>query len=608
MIFGAVTSTVHRMMKFPTPAGVTMLYAERKRAIKCVQIYRTTVKPIIHDDGSVSPNPAFPDQKLIIDAYKGYHQIPMVVRNQDKTAFHTADGIFSYVKMPFGLKNAGATYQHVIDMAFRDQIGRNVEAYVDDIVIKSDTEESMLRDILVTFESLRKINMKLNPKKCTFGVEEGKFSGHVVTERGIKANLKKIQAIEDMTSPKTKKEVQSLNRRLAALTRFLSRAAERLLPFMKVLNSCLNKKKFVWTAKVEAAFQDVKQLLKELPTLTAPIAGETLILYMALSAEAINTLYANIFYFLLETTEKVDYPQKAKTNNRIWELHTDGASSEEGVGAGFVLTNPEGEEHTYALKFCFYASNNEAEYEAFLSGLRREFEIGIKHLRAYVDSHIVAQQVNRAFEAEDVSMKRYLQFVKKVLVEVLKEKSIDEKVVIATVEEGGECSMTPYVKKSYNGPNLRCLAPQQAVDVVKEMHEGFCAQHSGYRTIVARIMRNNHVMHWNHFPGVLEMQDFWWLQLIFFFTKWVEAKVLTWITGENMKIFVWNDIVCGYGLPNEIVSDNGKQFAENPFKSWCEELSIKQTFIYVTHPQANGQVEVTNKEIVAGIKARLGLS
>ncbi|XP_071712486.1 uncharacterized protein [Rutidosis leptorrhynchoides] len=425
--------------------------------------------------------------------------------------------------MSFGLKNAGAAYKCVIDMAFRDQIGRNVEAYVDDIVIKSHTEESMLRDILETFESLRKINMKLNPKS-----------------RGIKANSKKIQAIENMASPKIKKEVQSLNERLAALTRFLSRVAERSLPFVKVLKSCLNKKDFSWTAEAEASFQDVKQLLKELPTLTAPIAGETLILYMVVSAEAISSVliaernrcttrrmrryfqghpillltdqpikqilkhpeslgrlakwavelgeYEINFSlrhavkgqiladFLLETTEKVNYSREIANNNCMWELHTDGASSEEGVGAGLVLTSLEGEEHTYALNF-FYASNNEAEYEVLLSGLRIASEMGIKHLRAYVDSHIVAHQVNGAFEAKDISMKRYLQLVEtisknfetlevvqisrnknkkadKVLVEVLKDKSIDEKVVIATVKEGESCWMTPYVKYLQDGSLL----------------------------------------------------------------------------------------------------------------------------------------------------------
>ncbi|XP_071708773.1 uncharacterized protein [Rutidosis leptorrhynchoides] len=219
---------------------------------------------------------------------------------------------------------------------------------------------------------------------------------------------------------------------------------------------------------------------------------------------------------------------------------------------------------------------------------------------------------------------------KNVLVEVLKDKSIDEKVVIAIVEDGGPCWMTPYIKylqdrtlpddvmearwiklsaplyvlendvlcrKSFNGPNLRCLTPQQVVDVVKEMHECLCEQHSGYRTIVARIMRQGSVGNARFLVVAID-----------FFTKWVEAKVLALITSENIKNFVWNDIVCRYGLPNKIISDNGKQFANNPFKSWREDLSIKQTFTYVAHLQANGQAKVTNKEIIAAIKARLDLS
>ncbi|XP_071688037.1 uncharacterized protein [Rutidosis leptorrhynchoides] len=172
--------------------------------------------------------------------------------------------------------------------------------------------------------------------------------------------------------------------------------------------------------------------------------------------------------------------------------------------------------------------------------------MGIKHLRAYVDSKIVVQQVNGAFEAKDVSMKRYLQLDETLLNDVTEARWIKVSAQLYVLEND------VLYRKSYHGLNLRCLAPQQALDVVKEMHEVLCAHHSGYRTIVARIMR--------------------------------------------------------YGLANEIVSDNGKQFAENPFKSWCEELSIKQTFTSVAHPQANDQVDVTNKGSVAGIKARLGLS
>nr|GEZ56892.1 reverse transcriptase domain-containing protein [Tanacetum cinerariifolium] len=104
--------------------------------------------------------------KCFLDAYKGYHQIQMAAADKEKTAFHTGQGVYCYTKMPFGLKNAGATYQRLMDNAFENQMGRNIEIYVDDLVVKSHAEVEMVRDIEETFQTLRKINMKLNPKNA----------------------------------------------------------------------------------------------------------------------------------------------------------------------------------------------------------------------------------------------------------------------------------------------------------------------------------------------------------------------------------------------------------------------------------------------------------
>lgn len=144
----------------------------------------------------------------------------MATEDEEKTAFYIRKGVYCYRKMPFGLKNAGATYQRLVDKAFNKQIGRNLEAYVDDIVIKSRTEEDLLSDIKETFDQLRAINMKLNPKKCSFGVEEGKFLGHLITKQGIKTSPSKVKAIIDLQAPKTLKEVQSLNGKLASLSTY----------------------------------------------------------------------------------------------------------------------------------------------------------------------------------------------------------------------------------------------------------------------------------------------------------------------------------------------------------------------------------------------------
>ncbi|GKD81481.1 reverse transcriptase domain-containing protein [Tanacetum coccineum] len=190
--------------------------------------------------------------------------------------------------MPFGLKNARATHQRLIDKVFNNQIGQNPEAYVEDMVIKSVSKEDMLIDIQETFNKLWAINMKLNPKKCSFGIEEGPFLGHLITKQEIKDNPLKVKEISDLTSPKTLKEIQSLNGKLASLSRFLSKGIDKSLPFIKVLKSC--KKTVQWTTDAEKAFQKMKEFIEIPPTLTAPIKGEALVMYLAASMESISTI------------------------------------------------------------------------------------------------------------------------------------------------------------------------------------------------------------------------------------------------------------------------------------------------------------------------------
>ena len=137
-----------------------------------------------------------------MDTFSGYNQIKMDEVNQEKTSFITSQGLFYYKVMPFGLKNVGATYQRLVNHMFRPQIGRNVEVYDDDMLVKSLDEEKHLNDLQETFDTLRRHQMKLNPSKCAFGVSSGKFLEFMVSQRGIEANPDKIQAILDMKPPK----------------------------------------------------------------------------------------------------------------------------------------------------------------------------------------------------------------------------------------------------------------------------------------------------------------------------------------------------------------------------------------------------------------------
>ncbi|GJS08136.1 reverse transcriptase domain-containing protein [Tanacetum coccineum] len=145
--------------------------------------------------------------KCFLDAYKGYHQIKMAKEDEEKTAFIMSQGIFCYSKMSFGLKNVRATYQHLVDRAFQKQIRRNLEVYVDDLVIKSHMEEEIIRDIEETFKTLRQINMKLNPKKCTFGMQEGMFLGYKVNADGLKVCPDKADVVLSLPSPRCLKNV-----------------------------------------------------------------------------------------------------------------------------------------------------------------------------------------------------------------------------------------------------------------------------------------------------------------------------------------------------------------------------------------------------------------
>ena len=147
--------------------------------------------------------------------------------NQEKTSFVTGQDTYCYQVMPFGLKNAGATYQRLVNKMFQKQIGTSMEVYIDDMLVKSTKAGLHVHHLVEAFQVLKDYRMKLNPTKCAFGVSAGKFLGFIVNNRGIEANPNKIRAMLDMRPPSNTKEVQHLTRRIAALSRFVSRSSDK---------------------------------------------------------------------------------------------------------------------------------------------------------------------------------------------------------------------------------------------------------------------------------------------------------------------------------------------------------------------------------------------
>nr|GEV87621.1 reverse transcriptase domain-containing protein [Tanacetum cinerariifolium] len=246
-------------------------------------------------------------------------------------------------------KELGATYR-LMDKAFQKQIGLNLEVYVDDLVIKICTEEEIVKDIETAFKTLREINMKLNPKKCTFGVEEGMFLGYKVNTKGLKVCLDKIDAVLSLLSPKYLKDVQKLNGKLASLNR-----SGRGVQANKTANSRAshadrtNEKG--GTYRLFGGSQRNDFIVKR-PEEDSPDT-------------------------LMEVEEELPEP---------WILFTDGSSCTDGSGEGLILTNPKGMKLTYAFRFRFDATNKEAKYEALIVGLRITKQMGVKNIQENVDS------------------------------------------------------------------------------------------------------------------------------------------------------------------------------------------------------------------------------
>ncbi|GJX64245.1 reverse transcriptase domain-containing protein [Tanacetum coccineum] len=412
----------------------------------------------------------------------------------------------------------------------------------------------MLRDIDETFRTLRKINMKLNHKKCTFGAVEGILLGYMISPEGIKPCPDKTEVVLQLSSPRTIKQVQSLNGKLASLNVFLSKSAERSLPLFKTLKKCIKKSDFHWTPEAEQAFKQLKQHLSELPLQVAPKPKEELIVYMSATRGAISTVLMTergtvqtSVYFVIRALQgpELNYtPMEklvqslvfaAKRLRRYFQAHPIAVITDEPIKqiiscpdvagrlqkwsvilgehnityrprtsvkgqilADFLVENPDGSpsdtlvvetpQEPWTLftdgSSCFIASNNEAEYEALIAGLRIAAQMGVRNVHVSVDSKLVANQVLGAYVAKEENMIKYLEKVKsllsgfanlsisqvprsqnkkanalskivstsfahlskQVLVKILKEKSIQEKEVTTVVEEDGPTWMTPIIE------------------------------------------------------------------------------------------------------------------------------------------------------------------
>jgi len=214
-----------------------------------------------------------------------YHQIPLALGDQEKTAFVTPTGNYHYKVISFGLKNAGSTNQRIMARMFEPQLGKSIEVYIDDMVVKSNVVSEHVGDLENIFEILRKHRLCLNASKCSFGVGSSKFLGYMITHQRIEINSNQIKAINSLQPPQNPKEVQKLTRMTATLNRFISRSADRCKPFFLLTNKW---KGFKWTKECALAFQWLKEYLSRPPIISNSEVDEVLFAYVAMAPHAVS--------------------------------------------------------------------------------------------------------------------------------------------------------------------------------------------------------------------------------------------------------------------------------------------------------------------------------
>ncbi|KAA3478347.1 RNA-directed DNA polymerase (Reverse transcriptase), Ribonuclease H [Gossypium australe] len=764
-----------------------------------------------------------------MDGFSGYNQIKMHPEDMEKTTFITMWGTFCYKVMPFGLKNAGATYQRAMVTLFHDMMHKEIEVYVDDMIAKSRTEREHVQVLRKLFLRLRKFQLKLNPTKCTFGARSGKLLGFVVSKKGIEVDPDKVKAIQELPPPRTQKEVRSFLGRLNYIARFIAQLTEKCDPIFRLLRK---HNSVVWNEECQKAFDKVKHYLSKAPVLVSPCPNKPLILYLSVFENSMGCVLGQhdesgrkeraIYYlskkftecetryspieklccalvwttrrlrqymlyhttwliskldplkFMMESTAlngrmarwqillsefdiiyvnqkaikgsaiadflasraledyeplDFDFPNEelmyvAATEEEVqkkghpWKLNFDGASNAMGNGIGAVLVSPNGDHYPLTSKLDFDCTNNMAEYEACILGIRAAIERKIGTLEVYGDSALVIYQLKGEWETRDPKLISYRRLVLELIKEfdnvtfcylpreenqmadalatlasMIKVNKAEEVKPIqmsiyeapahcCNIDEEEERDSHPWYhdvlryvkdreypdqatendkrtlrrlandyvldgeilyKRRKDQVLLRCVDAVEAKKILEEVHEGVCGTHANGFTMARQIMRFGY--YWSTMegdcisyakrchkcqiygdkihvpPSPLHVMTSPWpfsiwgmdvigpispkaanghrfiFVVIDYFTKWVEATSYANVTKSAVSKFLKKEIICRYGMPERIISDNALNLNNSTIAEVCSQFKIQHHNSSPYRPKMNGAVEAANKNI-----------
>ncbi|XP_060969882.1 uncharacterized protein LOC133037084 [Cannabis sativa] len=659
-----------------------------------------------------------------MDAFSGYNQILMHPNDQEKTSFITERGTFCYKVMSFGLMNAGATYQRLVNRMFSDMLGKTMEVYIDDMLVKYLAAENHLDHLKQAFqteeceEALRQLKSYLSSPPLLAKPKDGETLYMYLAVSEVAVNVALVREDEGKQQPiyyvsKTLLDAETRYTQLEKLALALVTAGRKLRPYFQChpivvltqypLHSILHKPELSgrmtkWA--VELSEYDITYQPRT-----------------AIKSQVLADFIADFSCVGQVQAEKELLCLNEQTNS-TWMLAVDGSSNSKGSGLGIVLTSPQGDVMQRAIRCDFKLTNNEAEYEALIAGLDLSIELNAKTIEVMSDSELIVNQLNGSYQAKDSKMASYLKIVQDKISRFTKftinqlprlennhadalanlgssiqikdgvtipvvimqwpatwkpnedVKSLNEQdnwmtPIMQYLEDGTlphdknesrklrakAARFTLYngklYRRSFSGPLLRCLLPAESNYILQELHQGECGNHSGHRSLCnkaltigyywptmradsynfvqqcdkcQRFAQISHLppeklhssltpwpfMRWGMdivgkmptAPG----QRVFMLALTDYFSKWVEAEAFAQVRDREVKNFIWKNIICRFGIPKEIVTDNGSQFISQDFQSFCAEWGIQLSFSTPRYPQANGQAESTNKTIVNTLK------
>ncbi|XP_074355917.1 uncharacterized protein LOC141695578 [Apium graveolens] len=395
-----------------------------------------------------------------MDAFSGYNQIKMSPKDIPKTAFITHRAVYAYVMLPFGLTSAGSTYQRAMNKIFKSQIGKNLECYVDDMISKSTTIQGYVEDLKECFENLRKNQLKLNPEKCTFGVGAGKFLG-ATNKKEVNWSPECQKAFEEIKTYLSQPPVLTKAKPEEPLYLYLSAGAQavgaalireengtqqpvyyvsqvlkdaetrypRLEKFAFALVTTSRKLRHYFQGREIRVVtnQPLRKILHK-PDISGRLVNWAVELSQfnlsfiprtAIKAQALADFIIECnFPEEDQQTMDTDQEPKKEISPGAWTLKVDGSSTTERSGAGLILRSPEGFKIQTAISFNFPATNNQAEYEALIAGLKLSRTLRVQDLKIYSDSQIVVKQINGEYIAKDPTLAKYQALVQSYLASI----------------------------------------------------------------------------------------------------------------------------------------------------------------------------------------------